>query len=107
MTHQVTRNAAHVALGVVTDYEKLDQLITVYHAPVEGKPSTMRSEPYSACFKFIQEYAKAHDPARLTEDDFRRPITATGAGDSVGPGVSGDAASRIAGVADSSLNNPL
>lgn len=102
---EVTRNAAHVSLGVVTDAKFLDQTISVYHIPVEGTPSIMRSEPNSARVKFIQEYAKAHDPARLTEDDFKRPIPATGVGESVDPGVTSDAASGIAGVAAPSLND--
>ena len=87
MTVDVTRNAVHFALGVVTDYEKLNQPITVYHAPVKGTPSIMRSEPKNARLKFVQEYAKAHDPARVTEEDFKRPIPATGGSDSADPEV--------------------
>ena len=105
MTVEVARNAAHSALGVVTDYEKLSQPITVYHAPVKGIPSIMRSEPKSARLEFVQEYAKAHDPARLTEDDFKRPIPTARVGDNVKPIVTGDSVSGSIGVAASGLDD--
>lgn len=105
MTVEVARNAAHSALGVVTDYEKLNQPITVYHAPVKGIPSIMRSEPKSARLGFVQEYAKAHDPARLTEEDFKRPIPAARVGDNVNPIVTGDSVSGSIGVAASGLDD--
>ncbi|KAH6878496.1 hypothetical protein BKA58DRAFT_398541 [Alternaria rosae] len=106
-TTHLVRNAAHIALGVATNAELLGQPISVYHAPVKGTPSIMRSEPYSSTrVKFIQEYAKAHDPARVTEYDLKRPVPATGAGDNVNAGVTGDAASGITDIAAPSLNDP-
>ncbi|KAI4912229.1 uncharacterized protein J4E92_010080 [Alternaria infectoria] len=107
MTVEVARNAAHSALGVVTDYEKLSQPITVYHAPVKGIPSIMRSEPKSARLEFVQEYAKAHDPARVTKDDFKGPIPAARMGDNVNPIVTGDSASGSTGVVASGLDDSL